>query len=253
MTTRDAIVTYLDDLLDIHAFPGDKSANGLQVEGGNEVRRIVGAVDASLATYRRAIELDADLVFVHHGEVWGDGIRTFSGMIGERFRTLFRHDLSLYAAHLPLDAHPEIGHNACIARVLELRDIQPFGAYAGAEIGACGELPAELTVDRLAQRLDSLLDTRTTVIDPANRPVRTVGIVSGGGISAIHDCLARGIDVLVTGEINHTWYHPVHELGIPVLVAGHYKTEVPGVLAVLDLLRDGFDVECQFVDLPTGL
>lgn len=252
MVRRDELVSYLDELLNIEAVPGDKSSNGLQVEGKGEVRRIIGAVDACAATYEQTIEEDGDFIFVHHGEFWSS-LSSLTGRVGQRFRLLFQHDLSLYAAHLPLDAHPTLSHNACMARLFEIEEATPFAEYAGAHVGLWAELPTPLSLAQIQETLNDGLSTSCQLVTPHDKPISRLAIVSGGGSSALPECQALGIECLVTGEVGHTDFHIVHELGIPLIAAGHYKTECPGVEAVLLHLAEQFDVACEFIDIPTGL
>ena len=253
MAHLNEIVEFLDDTLAISSIPDDKSNNGLQIQGGDSVTTVIGAVDGCLQTYEAAAERGADLIFVHHGESWGDSLKRLTGHTAERLRVLFKRDISLYAAHLPLDAHSELGHNARIANTLGLREQSTFAEYAGAEIGIRGEIDA-VSVDDLAALVDEQLSTQSVVYNFGSREIHSVGVISGAGAGAIPECPRLGIDCLITGEFGHTDYHVIRELGdVAVIAAGHYKTEVPGVIAVLDLLKKQFDVTCEFVDSPTGL
>jgi len=253
MAHLNEIVEFLDDTLAISSIPDDKSNNGLQIQGGDSVTTVIGAVDGCLQTYEAAAERDADLIFVHHGESWGDSLKRLTGHTAERLRVLFKRDISLYAAHLPLDAHSELGHNARIANTLGLREQSTFAEYAGAEIGIRGEIDA-VSVDDLAALVDEQLSTQSVVYNFGSREIHSVGVISGAGAGAIPECHRLGIGCLITGEFGHTDYHVIRELGdVAVIAAGHYKTEVPGVIAVLDLLKKQFDVTCEFVDSPTGL
>ena len=247
------IVAFLNQTLDLAAVPGDVSNNGLQVEGAAEVTKVVGGVDGCLALYQGAAAAGADLVVVHHGESWGTGHKYFTGRIGGRLDQLFRAEMSLYAAHLPLDAHPTLGHNAQIADRLELRHREPFAEYAGVKVGLIGDLPEPLGAESLAAQVNAVLDTECRVIDFADAPISRIGVVSGSGTSALEESQKRGCQALITGDVSHTDYHTIRELGGCLIVAGHYKTEYPGILAVLDLLATEFGVETEFIDLPTGL
>ena len=248
------LTTFLDELLSIDAISGDKSNNGLQIEGKQEVRKIVGGVDGCLALYDRSIDSKADFIFVHHGESWGTGLKYFTGHIGKRFERLFSHHISLYAAHLPLDAHTTLGHNIKIAGFLDLRETNRFGEYAGTQIGVYGHFPESISIGELKNEIDRKLSTRSIVYNASNdRAVRRIGIISGCGASALHECKILGIDCLVTGEFDHTSYHPARELDIAVIAAGHYKTEIPGIDATLQVIYEQFEVDCQFIDIPTNL
>ncbi len=253
MARLSEIISYLDAFYDIASIPQDKSNNGLQIEGRADVHCVVGGVDACVAFYEEAVARGAELLIVHHGESWGPGLQTFTGTTARRFRLLFKNDLSLYAVHLPMDAHRDIGHNAVIARKLLLQDTAWFARYAGVEIGVHGSLPVAQTADALAQSLHAILDTECRVFDFHCEPISRVGIISGAGAGALQECAKLGLHCLVTGECDHTHYHQVRELGLCLITAGHYRTEVPGVVAVLDVIRDGFGVDCAFIDIPSGL
>jgi dinuclear metal center YbgI/SA1388 family protein len=253
MVSLKVLTNYLDELLDINAILKDKSNNGLQVEGKGDVGKVVGCVDACLELYGKAAAGSADFLFVHHGESWGEGIRYFTGLTGRRFEMLFRNGISLYAAHLPLDAHRILGHNARIASLLELKDTGWFANFADVELGIYGDLAVSQTSTVLMAELDEKLSTTSSVLDFSGKKIKRVGIVSGGGADAIRECNRLNIDCLVTGECDHTHYHIAKELNIILITSGHYKTEVPGILAVLDRINEKFDVDCDFIDIPTGL
>lgn len=253
MISLPDLTAYLDQLLSIHAITADKSNNGLQVEGRETVHNIIGAVDASLELYQLAIDCGADFIFVHHGESWGPGFRYCTGRTARRLRALFANTISLYAAHLPLDAHREFGHNVCIANLLQLTEQRWFAEYAGIAIGTFGNLPKPMASQELVAAVNAALGTNARIFDFRSQALRTIGIVSGAGADALPECKRLGIDCLITGECNHTHYHVAKELNLALITAGHYKTEVPGVVAVLEHLQKKFAVHCRFVDIPTGL
>lgn len=253
MVNRDELTRALDTLLDIHAIAADKSNNGLQVEGCETVETVVVGVDGCLALYEHAVALGAEFIFVHHGESWGPGWQYVTGRTAARLGTLMRSNISLYAAHLPLDVHPVHGHNACIARKLQLSALQPFADYGGFDVGMYGTLPLPQSVTDLATQLDSILDTQSMIYDFRQAEIRTVGIVSGAGFDAVAECQTLNIDCLITGECDHTDYHIMRELSAAVITCGHYRTEVPGVVSVMEYLHEQFALDCHFIDLPTGL
>ena len=256
MVARDELVAYLDELLKPEQATGDSSNNGLQVEGGRDVRLAVFAVDASLALFEHAIAAGADFVFVHHGLSWGDKLRYLTGATARRIRVLLGNSVSLYGSHLPLDAHPTVGHNAVIAALLTLRKRRPFYEYGGVDIGWCGELRLPQSTTTLVARVSDILGVpadNVTVLPKEFRQVRTVGVVSGAGADAVGACAELGLEALITGEVGHAQYHAIVESGVSVLAAGHYRTEVPGVKTVMERVTDRFDVACRFFDLPTGL
>ncbi len=252
MVRRDNLVEFLDGLLRPEKAVADSSNNGLQVEGGAQVRRAVFAVDASRQLFQAAAEAGADFVFVHHGISWKDSLKYLTGLNAGRAGLLFRNNLSLYASHLPLDMHPKVGHNACMAEHLGLADRQAFCVYGGAEIGWCGNLPEATELGDLAARVNAMLGAQSQLWDNAAGPIRRLGVVSGGAADAIYFCGDQKLDCLLTGEAGHQHFHDAKELGVSVIAAGHYLTETPGVKKVMQAVQAVFDVECSFVDLPTG-
>jgi len=254
MPTLTQVCQFLDDLFKPLACH-DHSNNGLQVEGRSDVRTIAFAVDACLLSFQQAAQANADLLVVHHGLSWGHGFQRLTDRNARRFRQLFASGLSLYACHLPLDAHPQYGNNAVLADMLNLQDRKPFFNYDGLDIGFYGTLPKPLTAEDLAVFLNEKLHTNTTIVKAPGAPetpVTRLGIVSGGGAEAVDDCAKLGLDVLLTGEIGHQDIHSAWENQVTVLAAGHYATETTGVSALKKLLAEKFSVETVFLDIPTG-
>lgn len=232
----------------------DCSNNGLQVEASTEVTKVAFAVDACQATFQQATAVGAELLVVHHGLSWGSGVRRFKGCIGWRLAELFRNGVSLYACHLPFDAHPTLGNNAGLATMLGLQDPQPFFQYGGGSIGLYGGLATPTSLEALADILNRKLPT-TCRLFPIEKQglVNRVGIVSGGGADAIPECQELGLDCLVTGEMEHKFYHEARESGIAVIAGGHYATETVGVKLVMQRIQTDLGLECVFLDAPTGM
>lgn len=254
MAKLKELTEFLDELLLIRNFPDDSSNNGLQCEGNAEVRKAVFGVDACSALFAAAADADADFILVHHGLSWGEGFKRFTGINADRFRMLFANDMSLYAVHLPLDAHPQHGHNAILAEMIGLQKQQMFFTYAGTPIGVAGQMKGAETVETLAEIFADRLDCDYTIFCDHEAKVRKIGVISGGGgRGGVISAVESGLDCLVTGEITHTDYHVVSECGMPVISLGHYKSETPGVLRMMELIKARFRIECEFIDLPTGL
>lgn len=248
---RDALVRHLDDYLDVAAWP-DKSMNGLQVEGAAEVERIGIATDAARATFELAEAAGVQFLIVHHGLFWGSPIAV-TGIHRDRIAALLDARMSLYAAHLPLDAHPEVGNNAVLARLLGLAEREPFGRAGDRTIGFAGRLEPPIDRDALAARLEALLGVPPLVLPFGAGEARRVGIVSGAAADLIPAAAAAGLDAFVTGETSHTAWHVAREHRLDVLFAGHYATETLGVQALGDHLAERFELETVFLDAPTGL
>ncbi len=250
---RKDLTRYLDEFLGLDKFPHDPSNNGLQLEGNEEVNKIVGGVDACLALAEKAAEKKADFIFVHHGMSWGDEPRRFTGVAGREMAFLFRNNISLYGCHLPLDAHPECGNNIILARMAELKDIRFTMRYHGTDIGVTGELPETVSAEKLWKIMGGMLNSRGILHGDPDKKVRRVTMVSGGGgMEALRDAGLQNSQMLITGEMTHTMYHPALEANIAVAAYGHYATETIGVRSVLAHLREKFGIETEFIDLPTG-
>ncbi len=230
-------------------FPG--AANGLQVENSGTVRTIAACTDACQATIETAAERDADLMLVHHGLYWGQGLQPLTGRSYRRVRALIRQDIALYSAHLPLDVHPEIGNNVELARGIGLSVAGRFAEHQGCPIGVWGELEVER--DELARRLQDLLGSTPFLIAAGPARVSRVGVLTGGGGEHIADARATGLDTFITGEGPHYTYFDAEEWGLNVFYAGHYATETLGVKALAEHLSRKFGCEWEFIDHPTGL
>jgi len=251
MVQLNELVDFLDDFLGTEKFSNDGSNNGLQVEASKQIRKVGFAVDGSLESFKQASYLGCDLLIVHHGISWGGSLKRIVGVDAKRIKLLFDNNLSLYASHLPLDANATLGHNAIICKELALTEVEPFAEYAGYKIGFKGILPEVLTLNKLKEKLNTLLGTDCVSLGSGDL-IRRVGVVSGGAADAITEAEREGLDVLVTGEFVHQHVHLIQELGIPLIAAGHYKTEVPGIKGLQELVEAKFEVETAFIDLPTG-
>jgi dinuclear metal center YbgI/SA1388 family protein len=244
-------VHHLDQWLDIAAFQ-DKSLNGLQVEGAAEVSRITLTVDFCLASARGARLHRSQMLIVHHGLFWGE-VEPITARRREQLRALFGGGVSLYAAHLPLDAHPEIGNNAQLANLLQLRDVEAFGEYRGRLIGCIGRLDAAATAQSLVRKVDRGLKTRTTLLPFGPARIRRLAIVSGDAAMLADQAADHNADALLTGEVSHTAYHVARERRIHLLCAGHYATETVGLKALAKRLEQSLDLQTRWLELPTGV
>jgi dinuclear metal center YbgI/SA1388 family protein len=248
---RDELVAYLDDFLQVGTIE-DSSNNGLQVEGAADVSSLAFAVDASLAAFVKAMEAGVQMLIVHHGLFWGKPLLV-TGIHRQRLRQLFDAELSLYAVHLPLDVHEGIGHNATLARWLGLEATSSFGTYKGSYIGIAGHLPTALPLRQFVDLVEKRLGEPPIKVWPFGvETVRRVGIASGGAAFLVDQAAEVGVDVYLTGEMDHNAYHRAQELGLNVVYGGHYATETAGLKALADHLALRFGLDTVFLDLPTG-
>ena len=230
----------------------DPSLNGVQVGRlDKEIKRVAFAVDACQESFRRATAWKADVLVVHHGLFWG---RPFplTGTSYDRLALLVQNDLALYAMHLPLDAHPELGNNIGLARVLELHEVRPFCTWHGVQIGFQGRLPTPLRLEEVMVK--AFGDWRATLgnLPFGKQNIQTVGIVSGGACDEVEEAIEAGLDLFITGDSSHQIYHRCLEAGINVIFGGHYQTEIWGVSLLARNLRNETGLETCFIDIPTG-
>lgn len=246
------VVDFLDETLRIVSFASDSALNGLQVEGSRTVGTACCAVDACEESIRKTIRARADLLITHHGFFWGTP-QPITGPLATRVRLLLSHGISLYAAHLPLDCHPELGNNIRLARIFDLRETASFGEYRGVSIGIRGNLQREMTPRGVAVKLRSAINARVKTFTFGRSKIRTLGIVSGGGAGLVQAAADAGCDALLTGEGAHAAYHTARESRISLICAGHYATETLGVQALGEHLHRELGIQVRFIDVPTGL
>lgn len=248
---RDELTQFLDEYLKIPEIK-DYGPQGLQIEGRTEIHKIIGAVDAHLPVVEMALARGADMLLVHHGIFWG-GPQKIAGGYGRLVRTYIQADLNLYAAHLALDAHPEVGNNAQLARRLGLEVTSWWGKVNGVPLAALAESPEPISFDELVARYREAVGDVKLVLAHGPTQIRRVGILSGFGAREIEEAASLGCDAFVTGETSHAQYYDALNNGMNVLYGGHYTSETVGVQALGQLLNEKFGVAFEFVDLPTGL
>lgn len=243
--SRDEIERHLAVTLDINRFR-DYCPNGMQVEGREFVRHIVSGVTASLALLEAAVEQRADMVLVHHGYFWRGEDPRVLGPRRRRLRLLLDHDINLFAYHLPLDAHPELGNNAQLAKRLGLT---PDGRFGEQDLGWTGRASAR-TVGELAADAERALGRAPLVIGDANAPLARVAWCTGAAQGAMDAAIAAGASVYLSGEISEQTVHLARESGVAYLACGHHATERGGVQALGDHLAAHFGIRHTFVDIP---
>jgi dinuclear metal center YbgI/SA1388 family protein len=253
-TPLSEILAEIDGLLEPERFE-DYCVNGLQVPGRERVRTIATAVSASADVFVLAADAGADLLVVHHGLFWGDGVRAIDSMLHRRLALLFEADIALAAYHLPLDAHPRFGNNALLAAALGADRSEPFARHRGESIGRLARLPgAGVALEQLVGRVREATAREPLVLGPADGgPVRTLAIVSGAGADYLPEAAAEGADVLITGEVAERSMALARELGIHLIAAGHYATETFGVRRLGKHLAERFGLAHTFLDAPNPI
>ena len=252
MIARPQFQQALDELLQPERFR-DYGPNGLLVEGRPEIRRVVSGVTASLALIEAAVDQRADAVLVHHGLFWRGQDGRVTGWMKRRLALLLAHDINLFAYHLPLDAHPELGNNAQLGLKLGL------SAHAGAS-GRFGEQDLGFIGQRddggsfadagaLASHAERVLGRAVTLVEGGRRPIRTVAWCSGGAQGYFEAAIAAGADAFLTGEISEPQAHCAREMGVTFIAAGHHATERYGAPAAAGHVAAQLGVEHRFIEI----
>jgi dinuclear metal center YbgI/SA1388 family protein len=249
-TALTDILAEADRLLEPDRFQ-DYCVNGLQVPGPTQIASIVTGVSAHAELFELTAAKGAQLLLVHHGLFWGSGIRQVDHALKRRLQLLFDNDIALAAYHLPLDAHPEIGNNALLAKALQAEPIDPFGAHHGQAIGVLAQLPADgIAAADLFTRVREVTQREPLVLGRGPDVVKRIAIVSGAGSDYIEEASAAGADALLTGEPAERVTATANELGLHLIAAGHYATETFGICRLGQHLAERFGLEHAFIDVP---
>ena len=245
MAQRGEIESHLAAVLAVDRFK-DYGPNGLQVEGRAEVGRVVSGVTASLALIEAAIQAQADAILVHHGLFWRGQDGRITGWLRQRLAPLLAHGINLFAYHLPLDAHADLGNNAQLGLQLGLRAEARFGEQDLGFIGAAAGVP---DAPALAERVRHALGRSPLLLPGDGRPLRRVAWCSGGAQGYFEAAIAAGADAFLTGEISEPQAHIARETGVAFLACGHHATERYGAPAVGAHLAAKFGLQHQFIDI----
>ena len=246
MAHRSEIETFLRETLSVDRFK-DYGPNGLQVVGRAEVRRIVSGVTASLELIEAAAEAGADALLVHHGLFWRGQDGRLTGWLRERVARLMKHEMNLFAYHLPLDAHPTLGNNAQFGARLGLQADATFGEQ---ELGFIGPSGPEDQASRLAARVARQLGREPVLVPGDGRPLQRVAWCTGGAQGYFEAAISAGADAFLTGEISEPQAHLARETGVAFLACGHHATERYGAPAVAAAVAERFELEHRFIDIP---
>jgi len=244
------LIAELDRLLEPGRFE-DYGPNGLQVPGPEEVSTIATGVSAHAELFELAAGEGAGLLLVHHGLFWGEPAGPIDIVLKRRLQILFDADIALAAYHLPLDAHPEFGNNALLARALEAEALEPFARHRGEPIGILANLPGDgLASGELFARVAAVTSREPLVFDSGPELVRRLAIVSGAGAGHIEEAASSGADALLTGEVPERAMAHAREHGLHLIAAGHYATETFGVRRLGEHLAERFGLSHVFIDVP---
>jgi len=248
MVAMKELVDYTNKLLDVNSFD-DYCPNGLQVEGRPELRRLASGVTASLALVEAAAAAGADALLVHHGYFWKGESPCVTGMKRRRLQALLDAGISLLAYHLPLDAHPELGNNAQLARVLGLETEGRFGNDGGMRLGHYGRLSRPLDAAAFCEYLESSLGRSPQHIAGKVPQIERIGWCTGAAQSYIEAAAGLGLDAFISGEISEQTVHVARETGIHYFAAGHHATERFGACALGEHLATRFQIPHDFINI----
>jgi dinuclear metal center YbgI/SA1388 family protein len=244
LADRDAILAFASELLDLDAYP-DYGPMGLQVAGASKVDRIACGVSSSLELFERTAAAGAQMLLVHHGLLWDRDSRVIDDALRRRLKTLLDAEITLAAYHLALDAHPEVGNNALLARELGIEPSERF-----AELGFGGPLAEPVSIDDFSARVRERLGSDPVVFAHGPERIERAAVITGGAARYLPDASREGYDLFLTGEPAEPSLHTARELGIHFVAAGHYATERGGIQALAKRLAQQFDLQWEFFDLP---
>ena len=251
MASLSDIVSYTNNFLRIRDVGDwDNALNGLQIENSGRATRLGAAVDVSARVLTEAAKKNIDLLIVHHGLFWA-GLQPVTSALRRKLQIAFENDIALYSAHLPLDIHPKIGNNPQLVAALGLKSAQPFLEEKGQPVGL--KVRASMPRSELVRKLRRALNGPVKIFEFGPKQARTIGIVTGAAGSEIYRVAQENIDTFVTGEAPHWAAVAAEELGINLLLGGHYATEVFGVKALAAHLSKKFRIPWEFIDCPSGL
>lgn len=243
--SRDEIVSFCCHYLNTGKFQ-DYCVNGMQVEGSKEVSRAVSGVSVSEELIKAAVTRKAELLIVHHG-IFGNALSNppvIRGFWRRRLALLLSNNMTLCGFHLPLDAHPKIGNNASLCRLLGIRNIKPF------DVGYIGTLPEAESLRNFAARVDTKVGTKSMVIAGGPKKVRRVAVISGGSSGHFQQAADAGADTFLCGDMREDNVRPIEELGLNVINGWHYNTEKLGIQNLGKLISTKFRIPVEFVDVP---
>ena len=241
----DELNNYLTLLLQPERF-NDYCPNGLQVEGKCEIYKIVTGVTASMDLLQAAHKANADAILVHHGYFWRNEALPITGIKKRRIQFLLQHDINLFAYHLPLDMHPELGNNVMLTKQLGLK----VTGWAGEKnMLALAELNPPQTLKEFAKLVEAQLRRTPQVIGDLNKPISSIALCTGAAQGYIEQAVAANVDVYISGEISEQTVHVARETGLSYISAGHHATERYGIQALGEHLAQKFNLQHTFIDI----
>ncbi|AHE67455.1 Nif3-like dinuclear metal center hexameric protein [Legionella oakridgensis] len=247
MITRDKLAIYLRDYLACDNF-NDYAPNGLQIEGKETIGLICTAVTASEEIIHKALALQADALLVHHGYFWQGEAQIITGMKKRRIGQLLKGEINLFAYHLPLDCHPDVGNNACIAELLGIEAVEKHCAGKVPNLLWSGRFPQPISAYELSRNITEKLKREPLAITVSDKPIERLAWCTGAAQNLIEDAYHLGVDAYLSGEISERTYYQAQELGIHYFACGHHSSERYGIQALGQHLSTKFGLRHQFID-----
>jgi len=245
---RTKLLNQLTELLKPFSI-NDYCPNGLQVEGAEEVKKIVTGVTASKALIEAAIDTGADTILVHHGFFWKGEDQTITGMKQKRIKLLLQNNINLFAYHLPLDIHPEFGNNSQLAQLLDITYERPLEPWNKNCVAVKGKLKTPMTFNDFARFVEKKLQREPLVNQAGEHEISSIAWCTGGGQNFIDTAAKQGVDAYLTGEASEQTIHSSNEQNIHFIAAGHHATERYGVKALGEHLAEKYDLSVEFIDI----
>ncbi len=238
-----ALETYLNTLLQVDQYK-DYAPNGLQIQGKDNIKKVIFGVTASLELVEKAIALHADAIVVHHGYFWKGEKPNITGMKQRRIKALLAHDINLFGYHLPLDGHETLGNNAQLGKLWQVKNsaaIAPFDLLWTGEV-------ANLSAQAMGAVIEKTLNRAPMIIEGGNHKIKRLAWCSGSAQGYLEQAAGLGVDAFISGEVSEKTYHEAREYGIHYFAAGHHATERGGIAALCDYLGKHTDLHCTFID-----
>jgi dinuclear metal center YbgI/SA1388 family protein len=245
---RDKVTQYLNELLKQELIK-DYCPNGLQVEGKNEIKKIITGVTGCVELFQKAIDEKADGILVHHGIIWNFDRPIYKGSYKQRIKMLLENDINLWGYHLPIDSHIKYGNNAILADIFQLKNQTGFGEYNDSLIGVKGDAKNS-DPNYYFDKVKNELNPNAVIFPFGPKKIKTVGIISGGAQKEFNQAISQNIDLYITGEISEYNMHMAKEEKVHFISAGHHITERFGVKKIGELLEENFALEVKFIDIP---
>lgn len=250
MISDSRLVKDLNDYLNIAEIEDD-TVNGVQIDAPGPSEKLAFSVDPSWDIIQRAVERNCDILLTHHGLIWG-GIKSVTDANYNILSSFLKNDLALYACHLPLDVHPDIGNNVLLAELIGAEPVDTFMEYNGTEVSLIADLLEPKSVQEIADIMSANLKNDPFVLKPEHQ-VKKVAIMTGKGGMALSEAHERGVDLFISGEKQYMYFLESMNMDFPLIYGGHYATETLGIRKLMEKVQDEYDYECVWLERQVSI